>query len=472
MKKLIIIALIGVLLVAVPLTTAKLDWDDILLILTSGMVQNAKFQNLVVTNNLTIHNLTWMNKTVINQTVIGNLTVDGNLTTTGTVQGVTQAEFNTLTDDSMADALHRHSELSASDGTPDPAVSVNAVGGVTFVDNIYQPDVLFLVKKSTKTVGIGTSSPIAKCHIKGDSTDQAGFLLEHEDATSKARMMHYEKGLSYYSMNAVRLAGGTWDNDLGTQRGYGISIYNREFSAAIRGGILFWTLAAGGSAVTNQIKMTESGGFAIGSTFVNTDTASGNLIVENNVGIGTTNPQQELNVVGDANITGNGIFEGNVTAENVWLPTLIFTHTNSTIPVAVGGTWYNVTFDQEDDAIKKRITHTYNDATNTTFIIQDAGTYQLDYTMVFQDTAPAPAGHITSRIVKNSVEIEGSAIEIDTTKQNADTLISHSNIYAECSANDEIKFQFTADDDTISLASHLTYGDHQDTAVISIKRVA
>jgi len=157
---------------------------------------------------------------------------------------------------------------------------------------------------------------------------------------------------------------------------------------------------------------------------------------------------------------------GNITAENVWIPTLIFTHTNSTIPVAVGGTWYNVTFDQEDDVIKRRITHTYNDATNTTFIIQDAGTYQIDYTMVFQDTAPAPNGHITSRVVRNSIEIAGSAIEIDTTKQNADTLIS------QCSANDEIKFQFTADDDTISLASHLTYGDHQDTAVISIKRVA
>jgi len=35
-----------------------------------------------------------------------------------------------LVDDSMADALHRHSELSASDGTPNPALQVNSVGNI------------------------------------------------------------------------------------------------------------------------------------------------------------------------------------------------------------------------------------------------------------------------------------------------------------------------------------------------------
>lgn len=51
--------------------------------------------------------------------------------------GVLQADkfidpnITTLTDDSMADALHRHSELSASDGSPNPALSVDATGDVT-----------------------------------------------------------------------------------------------------------------------------------------------------------------------------------------------------------------------------------------------------------------------------------------------------------------------------------------------------
>ena len=48
----------------------------------------------------------------------------------GTVQGVTQAEFNTLTDNSIANALHRHTELVASDGNPDPALSVDSIGRV------------------------------------------------------------------------------------------------------------------------------------------------------------------------------------------------------------------------------------------------------------------------------------------------------------------------------------------------------
>lgn len=43
------------------------------------------------------------------------------------------AELDTLTDNSMTDALHRHSELSASDGSPDAVVSVDA-DGVLYAD--------------------------------------------------------------------------------------------------------------------------------------------------------------------------------------------------------------------------------------------------------------------------------------------------------------------------------------------------
>lgn len=43
----------------------------------------------------------------------------------------TGAELETLTDNSIADTLHRHSELVASDGTPDPALAVDADGNIT-----------------------------------------------------------------------------------------------------------------------------------------------------------------------------------------------------------------------------------------------------------------------------------------------------------------------------------------------------
>ena len=69
----------------------------------------------------------------------------------------TGAELNTLTDNSVANALHRHSELVASDGSPDPALSVDAAGNV----------------------GINTTSPQAKLDVSNGNvfiaTDNYGI---------------------------------------------------------------------------------------------------------------------------------------------------------------------------------------------------------------------------------------------------------------------------------------------------------
>ena len=60
----------------------------------------------------------------------------------------TGTELNTLTDNSIANTLHRHSELVASDGSPDPALSVDSAG----------------------EVGIGTTSPLHLLGLEGEST--------------------------------------------------------------------------------------------------------------------------------------------------------------------------------------------------------------------------------------------------------------------------------------------------------------
>ncbi len=67
----------------------------------------------------------------------GSSSVDENITvfdgTTGKLikdSGVNLSDLNTLTDNSNADALHDHSQLVASDGSPDPALSVDASGNV------------------------------------------------------------------------------------------------------------------------------------------------------------------------------------------------------------------------------------------------------------------------------------------------------------------------------------------------------
>ena len=85
----------------------------------------------------------------------------------------TGAQLDTLTDDSMADALHRHSELSASDGTPDPALSVDATGDV----------------------GIGTTSPSSALHIKAGVSGLFGQIVIQNpanDVTSNVAITAYE----------------------------------------------------------------------------------------------------------------------------------------------------------------------------------------------------------------------------------------------------------------------------------------
>ena len=89
----------------------------------------------------------------------------------------TAANLNTLTDDSMADALHRHSELSASDGIPNPALSVDIAGNV----------------------GIGTTSPGSLLHLNGTS----GIILDGEQAHVAGKIQI--RAIS----NKLKLVGGT-----------------------------------------------------------------------------------------------------------------------------------------------------------------------------------------------------------------------------------------------------------------------
>ena len=70
----------------------------------------------------------------------------------------TGAELETLTDNSIADTLHRHSELVASDGSPDPALSIDSI----------------------RRVGIGTESPGRILEL---SDAVPGFRLTDEDVS-------------------------------------------------------------------------------------------------------------------------------------------------------------------------------------------------------------------------------------------------------------------------------------------------
>ena len=90
---------------------------------------------------------------------LGNTDTAGDLTVVGTIFNT---DFTTLTDNSMADALHRHSELSASDGSPDRAVVVDATG----------------------QMGIGTATPQRDLHIQG--TNPTIRMSDSDAATDQA----------------------------------------------------------------------------------------------------------------------------------------------------------------------------------------------------------------------------------------------------------------------------------------------
>ena len=138
-----------------------------------------------------------------------NITLTGNITLGGTVDGVdiaardhaeshsvashndttgTGAELDTLTDNSMADALHRHSELSASDGTPDQALVVSATGdaGIGTTPSATRLDVLtdvdgnfagrFINSHATGSYGVSIQA--------GDDSGNYALDVANKDGTS------------------------------------------------------------------------------------------------------------------------------------------------------------------------------------------------------------------------------------------------------------------------------------------------
>jgi len=114
----------------------------------------------------------------------------------------TMANLNTLRDDSMADALHRHSELSASDGTPNPALQVDASGNV----------------------GIGTATPGAK--LSFGSAVSADVIRFFDDGS-------YISGVGTYAGETLRIFGDSYNQmmNFGFQTRAGVFTESMRISA-------------------------------------------------------------------------------------------------------------------------------------------------------------------------------------------------------------------------------------------------
>ena len=105
-------------------------------------------------------------------TFVGPHTIASHSDTTAT-----GAELETLTDNSMADSLHRHSELSASDGTPDQALTVDANGRVNISYDLIVDSNLLFVDVAPGFVGIGTATPGEMLDVVGNAEINGNIIV-------------------------------------------------------------------------------------------------------------------------------------------------------------------------------------------------------------------------------------------------------------------------------------------------------
>lgn len=164
---------------------------------------------------------------------------------------------------------------------------------------------------------------------------------------------------------------------------------------------------------------------------------------------------------------------GNITANNVFLPQYIFSHTNATLPVGGVGVWTNVTFAQEEAKVKEGVEHTVSSIFNYTFNITQDGVYELDYDFDVEDTSVGASDiDVAGRVMfLNGTEVAGSVFEADITKQGIEVELSH-DFLAKFLVGDQIVFQFTAGDADVQISTHGSFGDHPESASVVIKKVA
>ena len=145
------------------------------------------------------------------------------------LNNISNANAATLTDDSMADTLHRHSELSASDGIPDRALVVDALGNVG-------------IGTSTPTVPLDVSCSAPSIPVTFRNTNAAGWAGFNFFDNAGA----LKGSVVYENMSASVFPGTVW-------------IANRGSAAG--NDIVFAT-----SNITERVRITKDGNVGIGTS--------------------------------------------------------------------------------------------------------------------------------------------------------------------------------------------------------------
>ena len=183
--------------------------------------------------------------------------------------------------------------------------------------------------------------------------------------------------------------------------------------------------------------------------------------------------------MGDNSLTGVGgltatqdVYVGaiNWTAENIFVKSDIFLHTDDSSSVVSAGIWQNITFTHNGDVIKQGVNHTYNDNTNDTITIDNTGIYDLKFAANFNDTSANPDDYAYLRVVNNGVEINGSGMYGYLNTKDVQLTISGC-VRADLTAGDEIKLQFTGTSTNTNLEAQTGYLDHADSARMCLVRI-
>jgi len=228
-----------------------------------------------------------------------------------------------------------------------------------------------------------------------------------------------------------------------------------------------FTVNYDGAIDNNDINFKVQGAGAVGTWLFHVDAGL------NRVGIRTGTPDQVLDVNGNTNITGDVNVTGNIISNNVFLPAYLRAGSRSTIAITVGSQWENITFNQSACGLCEGFAHTYDDATNDTFTVNNSGIYRVTYFIACEDSAVTPDAHVGFRLINATAQtiIKGSYGEFDTHKKDKHVFKEHSFI-TQFDDGDQFKIQFTSDDTTVTLTPHITFNPSGPSCQISINKIA
>ena len=397
-----------------------------------------------------------------------------NLTTTGTGTFGDLASGNAVitakADGDIALKVKRasasgRSQIALTDQNDDSIWRFGTTGAGATTFSFYDGSATVLaLDKTNDRVGINTGSPQQRFHIHEHGgtvhpnlmSSEVLLLTRDDDPIGVTGVVAESAAGSRVVFKGVK-AGGTLPSPTRALDTYStFSLIGEAYDGSSRRGTAGIDMTLDGT--TSSGHMPQHIAFLTGETTGRTI----RMIVkpDGKIGIGTLTPSTKLEV------------NGNITADNVFLPAYIRTASNDSQAVTTGSEWVNVTFDRKVAGLKQNIEHTFNDGTNTTFTINDGGVYSVSYRFAFVDSAPAPDAHVGMRLADTDGTItKGSYDEVDTYRTDEQVLNTHAFI-TEFNDGDEFTVQFTSDDTTISTEVHTTFEPSGSSVQLNVHKVA